>query len=122
GGGVPSEPAAGRSSRRLPPFLTGCGTTSGHFRRCPLALGKDFRLPLDAHPVRYAAHLAPDLAAGAFEGRIELEVRLDKPRRELILHAGELTVDRARPRPGGRTTRAGRTAPGAEGRRATRAG
>ena len=79
-----------------------------------MALGKDFRLPLDAHPVRYAAHLAPDLDAGAFEGRIELEVRLDKPRRELILHAVELTVDRARLRTGGRTIRVGRIEPDAE--------
>jgi len=79
-----------------------------------LALGKDFRLPLDARPVRYAAHLAPDLEAGAFEGRMELEVRLEKPRRELILHAVELTVDRARLRAGGRTLQVARIEADAE--------
>ena len=76
-----------------------------------MALGKDFRLPLDARPVRYAVHLAPDLEAGTFEGRMELEVRLDKPRSELILHAVELTVERARLREGGRTIRVGRIEP-----------
>jgi len=77
-------------------------------------LGKDFRLPLDAHPVRYAVHLAPDLDAGTFEGRLELEMRLDQPRRELILHALDLQVDRARARAGGRTVRASRIEPDAE--------
>src|SRR2546428_4827671 len=86
----------------------------GRLRRYPLALGKDFRLPLDARPVRYAVHLAPDLEAGTFEGRMELEVRLDKPRSELILHAVELTVERARLREGGRTIRVGRIEPDAE--------
>jgi puromycin-sensitive aminopeptidase len=79
-----------------------------------LGLGKDFRLPLDARPVRYAAHLAPDLEAGTFEGRLELEVRLAKPRRELILHALELDVERARVRAAGRTVRAVRIEPDAE--------
>src|SRR5256885_5573106 len=83
----------------------------GRLRRYPLALGKDFRLPLDARPLRYAAHLAPDLEAGTFEGRVELEVRLDKPRRELILHALELSVDPARLRAGGRAIPGGRIEP-----------
>jgi puromycin-sensitive aminopeptidase len=63
-----------------------------------VALGKNFRLPLDAKPVRYSAHLAPDLTAGTFEGRMELEVQLDKPRRELQLHAVGLDVQKARAR------------------------
>src|SRR6266850_8273883 len=98
----------------VPRSFSGCGTTSGHFWRCTLGLGKDFRLPLDARPVRYAAHLAPDLEAGTFEGRLELEVRLARPRRELILHALELDVDRARVRAGGKTVRAARIEPDAE--------
>src|SRR5881394_3995690 len=64
-----------------------------------MALGKNFRLPLDVKPVRYSAHLAPDLAKGAFEGRMELEVRLEKPRREIHLHAVGLEIERARARP-----------------------
>ena len=74
-----------------------------------MALGKNFRLPLDARPVRYHAHLAPDLGAGTFEGRLELEAQFDRPRRELALHAVDLTLDRARARlPGGKTVRADR--------------
>src|SRR5206468_3460018 len=84
------------------------------FRRCALGLGKDFRLPLDARPVRYAAHLAPDLDAGTFEGRLELEVRLGKPRRDLTLHALDLEVERARVRAGGKTVRVSRIEPDAE--------
>src|SRR5437870_5322233 len=64
-----------------------------------MTLGKNFRLPLDVRPVRYSAHLAPDLAKGVFEGRMELEVRLDQPRREIHLHAIGLEIARARARP-----------------------
>jgi len=63
-----------------------------------VALGKNFRLPTDCKPVRYSAHLAPDLEKSAFEGRMELEVRLDAPRREIHLHAVGLEVSRARAR------------------------
>ena len=69
-----------------------------------MALGKNFRLPLDVKPVRYSAHLAPDLKAGTFEGRLELEVRLEKPRREIFLHAVGLTLTRVRARPALRAT------------------
>ena len=69
-----------------------------------MALGKNFRLPLDVKPVRYSAHLAPDLKAGTFEGRMELEVRLEKPRREIYLHAVGLTLERVRARPSRRAT------------------
>ena len=62
-------------------------------------LGKNFRLPLDVRPVRYGAHLAPDLEKRTFEGRMELEVRLEKPRREIFLHAVGLEVSRVRARP-----------------------
>ena len=69
-----------------------------------MALGKNFRLPLDVKPARYSAHLAPDLKAGTFAGRMELEVRLEKPRRELFLHAVGLTLERVRARPSRRAT------------------
>src|ERR1043166_1225038 len=65
----------------------------------PMTLGKNFRLPLDCKPVRYSAHLAPDLAAGTVDGRMELELRLDAPRKEIHLHAIGLDVQRARVRP-----------------------
>src|SRR2546425_779420 len=61
-------------------------------------LGKNFRLPTDCKPVGYSAHLAPDLAKGTFEGRMELEVRLQAPRREIHLHGIGLDVKRARAR------------------------
>src|SRR5438105_12587552 len=63
-----------------------------------MTLGKNFRLPADVKPIRYSAHLAPDLKAGTFEGRMELEVQLEKPRRELHLHAVGLEISRARAR------------------------
>src|SRR2546430_8800051 len=63
-----------------------------------VSLGKNFRLPTDCRPLRYNAHLAPDLEKSAFEGRMELEVRLDAPRREIHLHAVGLEVSRARAR------------------------
>ena len=71
-----------------------------------MALGKNFRLPLDVRPVRYHTHLAPDLTAGTFDGRLELEVQLDQPRRELFLHATALEVTRARARIAGKTVKA----------------
>src|SRR2546425_11113752 len=63
-----------------------------------VSLGKNFRLPTDCKPVRYSAHLAPDLAKGTFEGRMELEARLQAPRREIHLHRIGLDVKRARAR------------------------
>ncbi len=72
-----------------------------------MALGKNFRLPLDVKPHRYNAHLAPDLKAGLFEGRLELEIELAKPRREIVLHAIELNLQRARARlAGGKAVKA----------------
>src|SRR5260370_8579082 len=64
-----------------------------------MTLGKNFRLPLAVRPLRYSAHLAPDLAAGTFEGRMELQLRLESPRREIFLHAVGLSLERARVRP-----------------------
>jgi puromycin-sensitive aminopeptidase len=71
-----------------------------------VALGKNFRLPTGCKPVRYSAHLAPDLKAGAFEGRMELEIQLDAPRREVFLHGVGLEVSRARARVQDRTLKA----------------
>src|SRR3989440_10052160 len=64
----------------------------------PVALGKNFRLPTDCKPLRYSAHFAPDLEKGTFEGRMELEIRLQSPRREIHLHGIGLEVSRARAR------------------------
>jgi puromycin-sensitive aminopeptidase len=65
-------------------------------------LGKNFRLPLDARPVRYRFHLAPQLEARTFEGRGEIELTFSAPKKELVLHALGLTLARARLRlPGG---------------------
>ena len=79
-----------------------------------MAPGKNFRLSPDVKPVRYRAHLVPQLVAGTFEGRLELEVRLDKPRREITLHALDLTVERVRIRAAGKTLRAEKILPDAE--------
>src|SRR5437868_13212848 len=68
-----------------------------------VSLGKNFRLPTDCKPVRYRAHLAPDLEKGTFEGRMELEVRLERPRRDLVLHAIDLEIVRARARAAAKT-------------------
>src|ERR1700674_6129428 len=69
-----------------------------------VSLGKNFRLPIDVKPVRYSAHLAPDLKAGTFEGRMELEVQLEKPRRQIYLHAVGLEISRARARGAAKAT------------------
>jgi puromycin-sensitive aminopeptidase len=79
-----------------------------------VALGKNFRLPLDVTPVRYRALLAPSLAAGTFEGKLELELNLGRPRRDLVLHALDLTVESANARVSGKTVRAEKIVPDAE--------
>ena len=80
-----------------------------------MALGKNFRLPLDVRPARYNVHLAPDLEARSFEGRCELELTLGAARSELALHAIELSLERARARlPGGRVVKVVRITPDAE--------
>lgn len=71
-----------------------------------MALGKNFRLPADAKPIRYGVQLAPDLDQGAFDGRMELKVALAKPRRELHLHAIALEVQSALARVNGKTVKA----------------
>ena len=53
------------------------------------SLGKNFRLPQDVRPTRYRADLAPDLGQGRFDGRMDIELSLARPRKEIVLHAIE---------------------------------
>src|SRR6267378_887944 len=59
-----------------------------------MSLGRSFRLPRDARPLRYAIHLDIDLAAWTFAGRERCDIVLDSPRRELMLHSADLEVSR----------------------------
>jgi puromycin-sensitive aminopeptidase len=57
---------------------------------------KNFRLPLSIRPRRYAATLTLDLEAKSFTGQQTIELDLEKPSNEIILHAialqlGEVT-------------------------------
>ncbi len=57
---------------------------------------KNFRLPLSIRPRRYAATLTLDLEAKTFTGRQSIELKVEKPSDEIILHAialklGEVT-------------------------------
>ncbi|PTL83050.1 M1 family metallopeptidase [Vitiosangium sp. GDMCC 1.1324] len=57
---------------------------------------KNFRLPLSIRPRRYAATLTLDMDAKAFSGQQTIELNLEKPSNEIILHAialqlGEVT-------------------------------
>ena len=54
-----------------------------------------FRLPSDVRPLEYDLHLEPDLDAGRFTGDVRIVVRLERARREVILHAAGLTIERA---------------------------
>ncbi|HJQ84702.1 MAG TPA: M1 family aminopeptidase [Candidatus Binatia bacterium] len=60
-----------------------------------------FRLPTDVRPVDYDLHLEPDLEAGTFAGDVRIALRLERPRTEIVLHAAELTIERAVARAGG---------------------
>src|SRR5690348_1924247 len=101
--------AADRTAR-VRRWPRGCGLTrqrgTDAVERRAMGLGKNFRLPLDVRPVRYRAHLAPDLEKGSFDGRLELELTLSAPRRDVTLHAIDLSVERARARARGKTVRA----------------
>lgn len=57
---------------------------------------KNFRLPLSIRPRRYAATVTLDLEAKSFSGQQTIELELEKPSNEIILHAialqlGEVT-------------------------------
>src|SRR5947199_983284 len=54
-----------------------------------------FRLPPDVRPREYDIHREPDLDAGRFRGEVRIAVGLDRARREVVLHAAELRVERA---------------------------
>src|SRR5438552_13343044 len=54
-----------------------------------------FRLSPDVRPREYDIHLEPDLDAGRFRGEVRIAVGLDRARREVVLHAAELRVERA---------------------------
>ncbi|TMA37429.1 MAG: M1 family metallopeptidase [Deltaproteobacteria bacterium] len=54
-----------------------------------------FRLPPDVRPREYDIHLEIDLDAGRFRGEVQIAVGLERARREVVLHAAELKVERA---------------------------
>src|SRR2546422_1884248 len=60
-----------------------------------------FRLPPDVRPREYDIHLEIDLGAGRFRGEVQIAVGLERARREIVLHAAELKVERAAARLGG---------------------
>ncbi|TMA34632.1 MAG: M1 family peptidase, partial [Deltaproteobacteria bacterium] len=60
-----------------------------------------FRLPPDVRPREYDIHLEIDLDAGRFRGEVQIAVGLERTRREIVLHAAELKVERAAARLGG---------------------
>jgi len=55
-----------------------------------------YRLPRSIVPTRYDVELAPDLAAGSFEGRVEISVDVGEPVDELVLNAVELDIAEVR--------------------------
>jgi puromycin-sensitive aminopeptidase len=54
-----------------------------------------FRLAPDVRPSDYRIHLEPDLAAGRFRGEVRIDVRLARPRAEIVLHGADLSVEHA---------------------------
>jgi len=61
-----------------------------------------FRLPPDVRPTRYDLHLEPDLDGGTFRGEVRIALRLARPRAEIVLHAADLSIERASAQAGGR--------------------
>ncbi len=51
-----------------------------------------FRLDPVVRPTHYTLELEPDLDAGTFRGRVEIELEIGKSRREITLHAADLAV------------------------------
>ena len=84
-----------------------------------MALGKNFRLSQDVRPTRYRAELAPDLAQGRFDGRMDIELSLARARKEIVLHAIELDLGRAEARVSGKTLAAERVEADAESQTVT---
>ncbi len=66
--------------------------------RSPMAhptADRNFRLPGDPRPVRYEAFLSLDLVRGTFDGRIRIELELERAAEELVLHAVGLDISSA---------------------------
>src|SRR6267154_6649350 len=96
------HPDAGSANERLP---MGYNATPGGLMA---SLGKNFRLPEDVRPTRYRADLAPDLGQGRFDGRMDIELSLGRPRKEIVLHAIDLDLGRVEARTSGKTIAADR--------------
>jgi puromycin-sensitive aminopeptidase len=79
-----------------------------------VTLGKNFRLPVDVRPTRYATELRLDLALDRFTGQLLIDLALREPRREIHLHAVDLEVSNASAEVGGRTISAQKTTIDAE--------
>jgi puromycin-sensitive aminopeptidase len=54
-----------------------------------------FRLPADVRPSDYHLHLEPDLDAATFRGEVRIDVRLQRPRAEIALHAADMRIEHA---------------------------
>jgi puromycin-sensitive aminopeptidase len=63
---------------------------------------RNFRLPLHVRPTLYDAMLSVDLAGRRFAGTIRIDLALSEASAEIVLHAAELDVARARARFAGR--------------------
>ena len=65
---------------------------------------RNFRLPTTVRPVRYDARLSLDLTGRTFTGSEHVDLVLEVPTREIVLHAaGELQLERATCVAGGRS-------------------
>ena len=74
-----------------------------------MTLGKNFRLPVDVRPTRYAAELRIDLVHDRFTGQLLIDLALRESRREIYLHAVDLDVSAASASVNGRTLSAEKT-------------
>ncbi len=52
-------------------------------------------LPKDIVPKRYAIRVEPSLEKGSFRGNVEIDINVRKPVRQIVLHAKELTIEKA---------------------------
>ncbi len=61
---------------------------------------RNYRLPLHIRPTAYDAMLSVDLDARRFAGTMRIDLTLSEPAPEIVLHAAEIDVARARVRAG----------------------